>query len=439
MLEKEANTASGAAAADSLKLTGVWIDKHSATRFFVGPGSRGHIIAPATDVPSMTDSRFRRFLELSEHERRKLLDDLNRRSSPAVSKRAWMRYPFPVSDIPLCIEHPSGGQSCFLVFGRNLSRHGMSVLHGGYVHPSSKCSVILRDSEGHPLVCSGIVRHCELISGYCHQLGIWFPQPLDVKRFVSSGESTDNAAGQDNAPLPPFTQTWSVLIVDSFEPDRLLLEHQLRAVSISTHAAATSGAAIDLAVRLKPHLVLVGLHPTAEHGLHAVSSIHSMLPDVPIVMLLAETDVNAVSEARRSGASTVLGKPFSIELLIAQLRTLLGEAPRLTGRSTAEQSPGMAALIARFVDSAHRVADRLEVALHENAMMDVRAMCCWMRGSGIGYGFQDLSVAAMNVLVSMDRAEMSSDQEDRQEVEDRVRLLAECCRAVEAPQTRAVA
>ena len=129
---------------------------------------------------------FIRQLDLSNRECERLLKTIETRDCEGKkqSGRRHPRYPYLLADIPICIEHPEGGKSYVLVFVRNISNGGLSFLHGGFIHANSRCTIILKTTEGDPVGLSANVRHCRLIQGSCHEVGIKFAQEIDVSQFL---------------------------------------------------------------------------------------------------------------------------------------------------------------------------------------------------------------------------------------------------------------
>ena len=131
-------------------------------------------------------SIFKRRLDWTNRECERLLQNLDAMPVPPGSYpvRKHDRFDYRVPDIPLCVEHPDGGKSCFLVFGRNLSEGGISFLHGGYAHPNSHCMIMLKTLDGKPVGLTGFIRHCRLIRGSCHEIGLKFEEEIDVGLFL---------------------------------------------------------------------------------------------------------------------------------------------------------------------------------------------------------------------------------------------------------------
>lgn len=140
---------------------------------------------------------FIRQLDLSNRECEQLIKSIDARDDDRQTKsaRRHPRHTYPLADVPICIEHPDGGKSYVLVYSRNLSNGGMSFLHGGFIHTNSRCTIILRSIEGDLIGLSAKVRHCRLIQGSCHEIGIKFSQEIDISQFLIVSDSPNLASG----------------------------------------------------------------------------------------------------------------------------------------------------------------------------------------------------------------------------------------------------
>lgn len=134
--------------------------------------------------------KFVRQLVISNRECELVIKTIDARTAKGKqhSPRKHQRYSYILADIPICIEHPDGGKIYALVFGRNISNQGMSFLHGGFIHSDSRCTIILKSIEDDPVGLSAKVRHCRLIPGSCHEVGIEFSQEIDIRQFLKESE-----------------------------------------------------------------------------------------------------------------------------------------------------------------------------------------------------------------------------------------------------------
>jgi DNA-binding response OmpR family regulator len=337
-----------------------------------------------------------------------------------------------MADLPLSIDHPQGGSSHFLVYGRNLSRSGLAALHGGYVHTGSRCRVVLEDRIGQRLAVDGTVRYCRLIAGSAHELGIAFREPIEPSRF-----RLDDGGDGDEA-LPPaaagrvISLEARLLLADAFVPDLLLLDRQLSTFGPELVTVATPGAALDAVRRGRFDAVLSGLSVSGPDGLRWLAAMREAGHAGPLLVLTAETDTAAHRRAQEAGATSIVAKPYHLELLVAEIQARVGgpEPPARLDSTVAEQ-PGMAALVARFVELARRAADQVLRLQESGEWTDLAETCRQLKSAGCGYGFPALTVAAIAVLNALARDPAA--EATREPVE---RLVA-VCRSLTAPGAEA--
>ncbi|MCP3902640.1 MAG: response regulator [Planctomycetes bacterium] len=374
----------------------------------------------------MSSSPFRRRLNFGSAEYENVLSNLDRGMGPAKAghERSHERFEYHVADLPLLIEHPEGGSSCFLVFGRNISRRGISVLHGGFVHPGSTCRVLLQRVDGTPLAAQGRVAHCRLVAGSCHEVGVRFIEEVDPMEFVRS--AGPDGSTDDDEPTHYESINGRVIVAESFEADGLLLQHHLSLFRLEISAAKTPGAVLDTVKREQVDLVLFGLSLTADDGLRTITAIREAGCTAPVLVLTAETDPAVLDAACAAGATEIIAKPYNVDLLIAQLRAYLGkDEPRSARHSTAVAQPGMPPLIDHYVRLVQRTADQIERQYAESEWQPLREYCRQLKGSGCGFGFQDVTVAAITLLNALDDDPLSP------EARESLESLLDCCRSLE--------
>lgn len=376
----------------------------------------------------MSSSEYRRRLHLTRREYQEVLSRMESRCGNfgrRRDERRRERHDYHVADIPFRVEHPEGGSSTFLVFGRNISRRGISILHGGFVHAGSRCRVVLARMDGKPIVLEGEVRHCRLFAGSCHEIGIHFDSDVDPGALQGSLHDAEDEAGAEGQ-AGARGATGTVLVAESFAPDHLLLEHHLSLLGLEVQIAETPGATLD-AVKLDPiDLVLYGLPLRGRDGVRVIEEMRRFGFKKPIMVLTAESDHRVAEAARRAGADLIISKPYNIDFLLAQLRVYLSDAePQRPQYSTASDQPGMPPLIGRYVELVRRTADQVERTYKEAEWDTFREYCHQLKGSGCSYGFHGVTTAAIAVLQVFESGPPS------EELGRKVTRLLECCRALE--------
>ena len=122
----------------------------------------------------------------------------------------------------------------------------------------------------------------------------------------------------------------SVLIADDHEVVRTGLAVILRdEADIAIIVDVSTGQeAVDMAIELRPDVVLMDVRMGQTDGLHAVDAIHGQLPDLPIVMHSMSDNPTYVARAIALGAwdYVLKGSPVH-ELMAAIRRAAHGESP----------------------------------------------------------------------------------------------------------------
>jgi two-component system response regulator MprA len=116
----------------------------------------------------------------------------------------------------------------------------------------------------------------------------------------------------------------TVLVVDDDPALRFALQEGLAAYGFEVHAAADEATASQMAIELRPDLVLLDWRiPGGDGGDVACRRLRAVLPDTPVVMLTGLADGRDERAARAAGASAFLVKGIALDALVDQLRRLL--------------------------------------------------------------------------------------------------------------------
>ena len=119
----------------------------------------------------------------------------------------------------------------------------------------------------------------------------------------------------------------TILVVDDEAPIVDLVRFTLEDAEVRVVEASDGAAALDLARRIKPDLVLLDVHMPRLDGLEVCRQLRRE-PDfarTPIVMLTAAGQQADRSSGLSAGADEYLTKPFSPLALLALVEALLPE------------------------------------------------------------------------------------------------------------------
>lgn len=121
------------------------------------------------------------------------------------SDRRFVRWQFRRESIEIKLIQ-TGGTTVFRVATRDLSRGGMSVLHNHFIHPQTRCEVLLPLPGGGVATAKGWVIRCTHRDGVVHEAGIRFDSPMDA-REIADIDPMDNVFSFAQPPLDQLSGT----------------------------------------------------------------------------------------------------------------------------------------------------------------------------------------------------------------------------------------
>jgi len=121
------------------------------------------------------------------------------------------------------------------------------------------------------------------------------------------------------------TERLSVLLVEDYEDNRLMMKHLLELSGYRVLEATNGAQAIKVAMREIPDLILMDLSLPQVDGLSATRQIRAVpaLSDVPIVAVSAHDTADFHAEALASGCNEYVTKPIDFGQLEAVIKSLL--------------------------------------------------------------------------------------------------------------------
>ena len=123
-----------------------------------------------------------------------------------------------------------------------------------------------------------------------------------------------------------------VLVVDDTEHVRSVVADMLSLDGFDVVATAPDGeTAVDLALALDPHVVVMDLQMPGIDGIEATRQLRALRPGQQVVLYTAYLDAGVEERAREAGAALCLGKVDGLPNLERELvRLTLGVARRTT-------------------------------------------------------------------------------------------------------------
>src|SRR5258708_38005178 len=131
------------------------------------------------------------------------------------------------------------------------------------------------------------------------------------------------------------TETHRVLVVDD-EPNIVdVISMALRYQGFEVAEAGTGAEALSQVRAFRPHLVLLDVMLPDMEGFDVAERLGSQRTDVPIIFLTARDSTEDKVRGLTTGGDDYVTKPFSLEELVARIRTILrrsGQAEPDSGR-----------------------------------------------------------------------------------------------------------
>jgi DNA-binding NtrC family response regulator len=117
--------------------------------------------------------------------------------------------------------------------------------------------------------------------------------------------------------------THTILLIEDNDTQAEYYRQILETSGYSVARACSAAEALDLFSRTRPAAVTLDLMLPDRDGLELMQDCHALAPDVPFVVITAQSTIQTAVEAMRHGASEFLPKPVSEAHLLRALGTAL--------------------------------------------------------------------------------------------------------------------
>lgn len=123
-----------------------------------------------------------------------------------------------------------------------------------------------------------------------------------------------------------------ILVVDDNPGIRFLLTEALTGSGYRVETAAGGAEAINQVHNLTPDLILLDVKMPKLSGLETLTEIRKLVPDIPVIMMTAYTEMNQVWQAIETGqVNNFLKKPFDLCELEESIKNLLSKNGLMDG------------------------------------------------------------------------------------------------------------
>lgn len=361
-------------------------------------------------------------LGLNNDQAEQLADQLDTDAAGESSRRGSARLSYRRTSVTLCIEQPGGGSTTVRVVSRNLSKGGMSLLHAAYLHPGTRCVVVLRHKVKGDIPIKARIVRCRHVSKKVHELGVQFDHAIEVVEYVVA----DMLAGVFTSEIvDPGRLDGSLLLVCQQHIDQTLIKQHLTETKMSLYQATTLEDAIRQANDTLD-LILADYDLGSTSAIQLMSELKKARCRVPVIVMSADQSTPVREALRGAGASACLPKPVEKQLLLRAIAEFMfsdqSGDPRGPIYSSHPSDSPLQEITTIFLREAGHAADELEKAITSGDYVTVVSRVSRMGSAARAAGF--LPIAAAADIASKNLAATMSIEE----TQDFLDSLISCCR-----------
>ncbi len=260
-------------------------------------------------------------LRISDGEQHRILSELENANTPITptnERRASSRQALPPQlVVKALVQQPGGSTHKFRVRARNLNNHGISLLHGGFLHLGSSCTVEILDGSMPLIKIPATVVRCRYLRQTVHEVGLKFEKPIDAQGVITGQLADHQPPAPEEAKLPRLRGR--VLHVDPIEADRRYLDYRMAQLGLNFRNAQTTLEAIEMANAQRFDLVLAEYRLRPDPAPFLVRRLRGSGFTMPIIVMGHNLTRSAAGDLIEIGATACLSKPFKHDDLIKVL------------------------------------------------------------------------------------------------------------------------
>jgi CheY-like chemotaxis protein len=290
-----------------------------------------------------------------------------------INKRAHERHTYRNQNCVVNFSQP-GAQMAISYYcsTRNLSKTGISFLHGGFVHNGTELRVQLISTFGTWQVVAGTVVGCRLVRAPIHEVRVCFEQEIEPSVYC------------------PDAIKRSVLLVDDDPSIVRLGKIFLERLACAVETAENGQIGVEKALQGIYEVVIMDIDMPVMDGWAAVKALRSKGYSGTIVAATAMTRPEDCERCLREGFDHFIAKPYTKDAF-SKIFDVVRKEPLV---STLIHDRGMIDVIIAFVEALPSTIRALEEAAQNEILDDLEATVRSLKGEAGGYGFEPISEAA---------------------------------------------
>jgi len=367
-------------------------------------------------------------IRFNERDKRKILDSLIMPQQEDKGSARNMRIVYSAPSMTVSITNPGGNTVTYSVIPRNLSRRGVSFLHGRFIYPDCKCSVILPTLDDEKVTMEGYIVRCIHLAGTIHEVATIFDSPVDLSLFVEMTPSEQETHHEEysndvasGAVVQGPRRLGDVLLIDGYPLDLKLYSTLLDRIGFHSQGFPSGTEAMQVISASEVNVAIVDVCRDPAYGLETIIKLRKEGVKRPVVAISVDDDEETREAALQAGADAFLSKPLDETVIEEQLCKLLhievmDASPIDPIVSTYNEDESMRPLLRLFINNAREMIGTLNSMDFATDPDHLYLVCRQLKGAGGGYGFEDVTYSAQSVMDTIGTIE--DDVESVQEAVD---------------------
>jgi CheY-like chemotaxis protein/HPt (histidine-containing phosphotransfer) domain-containing protein len=329
-------------------------------------------------------------VHMDAHSVGELFDEMDRRTSgtPQELRRTCVRWPHHLASCVMKVFHSGSSPVTINVACRNISAHGMSVLHSSYLHAKTRVIITLPLLTGQLVDVEGTIIHSSHVRGICHEVGIKFKIPIDIRTMV---QLDPFEGGFVLEKVDPETLMGTILYVDDSALGQSLVKHFLRETALRLRVAEDFTSARTM-IEDGVDLILCDYLVKGQNGAEFVTLLRQAGVTTPAIFITSDNSESTRAKFAKAQAGAILTKPVSQTLLLRALAEFLltGKGVGVTTSALPENHPG-AAMLDRFIGELGDHSKALDKAVSTGNADVARTIALQIAGIAPTMGFPTLA------------------------------------------------
>lgn len=203
-----------------------------------------------------------------------------------------------------------------------------------------------------------------------------------------------------------------ILVIDDTRAVQQFAENFLKRLKIGVYLASDGYEGLQIALSSKPDLILLDLMMPRLDGFKTLQVIKSnqITKEIPVIVMTAYSDRINVVSAGKLGATAVITKPLTEEIILQKLRQVFGEPfvksiiPKDTkamenpfGVKEEEYNDVVRGMVEEFIKYFAQQVDELEYAVRSEDVGTIERITHNIRGTGGSFGYDDATTLATHL------------------------------------------